>query len=137
MRFRSLLLAVLFTVTSLAWAQEVSASSQVAASPSGSADQAHSQGRHEMMEMHKQQMEAMKADVETMKSSLAQMKANVLTIKEPNELARWRNNVDMWETLVSHMDRMLKQMESMGPDMMHGPGMGGPPSPSPAEGKPR
>jgi len=135
MRFHSFLLALLFTLTSLAWVQEGPSSSQPPASPSGSAG--HSQRHQEMMEMHKEQVEAMKVDVEKMESSLAQMKANVLTIKEPNELARWRNNVDMWETMVGHMDRMLKHMESMGPDMM-GPammhhGMGGPPPSPPAE----
>jgi len=40
----------------------------------------------------------------------------------------------MWETLVGHMERMQKHMESMGPGMMHGHGMGGPP-PSPATEK--
>jgi hypothetical protein len=44
--------------------------------------------------------------------------------------------VDMWETVVTHMDRMQKNMESMGPGMMHGHGMGGPPPTSPTEKKP-
>jgi TolA-binding protein len=138
MRFHTLLLAVIVSLTSLAWVQEAPPSSQTPASPSGSAGQGQtrSQHRHEMMEMHKEQVEEMKTDVEQLKSSLAQMKANILTIKEPNELARWRNNVDMWDKLVSHMDRMVKHMESMGPDMMHEHGMGGPPSPPPAEKKP-
>ena len=64
------------------------------------------------------------------------MKANLLTIKDTNELSRWRNNVDMWETVVTHMDRMQKNMESMGPDMMQGHGMGGPPPTPPTEKKP-
>ena len=73
-------------------------------------------------------MEAMRADIGRMKSSLAQMKAVVLTIRDPNELSLWRTNVDMWETVVDHMDRMQKSMQSMGPGMMQGPGMGGPPA---------
>ena len=87
-----------------------------------------------MMAMHKQEMDATKADVEKMKSSLAQMKANVAEIKDSAEKARWQTNVDMWETVVAHMDRMQKTMESIGPGMMHGPGMGGPP-PTPPSGK--
>ena len=59
-----------------------------------------------------------------------------LTIKDTNELSRWRDNVDMWETVVTHMDRMQKNMESMGPGMMHGRGMGGPPPTPPTEKKP-
>jgi hypothetical protein len=58
--------------------------------------------------------------------AIAEMKANVLTIRDPNELARWRNNVDLWEAMVGHMERMQKHMESLGPDMMHEHGMGGP-----------
>jgi hypothetical protein len=76
-------------------------------------------------------MEAMRADIEKMKSSLAEMKANVLTIRDPNELSLWRTNVDMWEAVLTHIDRMQKNIESMGPGMMHGHGMGGrPPTPS-------
>ena len=64
------------------------------------------------------------------------MKTNVETIKDPAEKARWQANVDMWETLVGHMEQMEKHMESMGPGMMHGPGMGGPPSSPQSEKKP-
>ena len=110
MKFKSLLLVLMFTLTSATWPQ--AAPSQAPASASSPTPSAQHQ---KMMEMHKQQMEAMKADVEKMKSSLAQMKANLLTIKDTNEMARWRNNVDMWEVMVGHMDRMLKHMESMGP----------------------
>jgi hypothetical protein len=88
------------------------------------------------MEMRKQEMEGMRADIEKMKSSLVQMKAIVLTIRDPNELSLWRTNVDMWETVVTHMDRMQKNIESMGSGMMHGHGMGGPPSTPPTEKKP-
>src|ERR1700693_6084470 len=77
MKFKSLLLVLMFTLTSATWPQ--AAPSQAPASASGPTPSAQHQ---EMMEMHKQQMEAMKADVEKMKSSLAQMKANLLTIKD-------------------------------------------------------
>jgi hypothetical protein len=56
--------------------------------------------------------------------------------QDPNELSRWRDNVDMWETVITHMDRMQKNMESMGPGMMHGHGMGGSPPTPPNEKKP-
>jgi hypothetical protein len=124
MKFKSLLLVLMFALTSAAWPQ--AAPSQTPASASGSTPSAQHQ---QMMEMHKQQMEGMKADVEKMKSSLAQMKANLLTIKDTNEMARWRNNVDMWETMVGQMEQMQKHMDSM-------IGMGGSPSPPPAEKKP-
>ena len=127
MKFHSLLLVLMFSLTTLAWVQESPSSPQAPAPGSG-----RGQHHQEMMQMHKEEVAAMKADVEKLKSSLAEMKANILTIKEPNELARWRNNVDMWETLVGHMDRMLKHMETMGPGMM-GHEMGGPP---PTEKKP-
>jgi hypothetical protein len=127
MKFKSLLLVLMFTLTSATWPQ--AAPSQTPPSASSPTPSAQHQ---KMMEMHKQQMEAMKADVEKMKSSLAQMKANLLTIKDTNEMARWRNNVDMWEVLVGHMDRML---ESMGPGMMHR-GVDGPAPSLPAEKKP-
>ena len=130
MKFKSLLLILLFTLMSVSWVQQ--APSQASASPSGSGGRSQMRAAHrqEIMELHIQQMEAMKADVEKMKASLAQMKANLLTIKDTNETARWRNNVDMWETMIGHMEQMQKHMESM-PGMM-GPGMGGPP-PSPKQ----
>src|SRR5512140_767862 len=95
MKFKSLLLVLLFTLMSVSWAQQ--APSQAPASPSGPGgrSQMRAEQRQKMMEMHKQEMDAMKADIEKMKSSLTQMKANVLTIRDPNELSRWRNNVDM------------------------------------------
>jgi hypothetical protein len=132
MRFHGLILAVLLTLTSLAWVQE--APSSLANTPISERLRRPNSDAQPASPRNDVQVEAMKADVEKMKSSLAQMKANVLTIKDVNELARWQDNVDMWEALVGHMDRMLKHMESMGPGMM-GPGMGGPPSP-PAEKKP-
>jgi septal ring factor EnvC (AmiA/AmiB activator) len=106
--------------------------------PAGSAigTQSRQERHQQMVEMHKQEREAMRADIEKLKSSLAQMKANIYTIREPNELARWRNNAEMWEIVVNHMDHMQKQMESMEPGMMRGPGMGGPPEPPPSEQKP-
>jgi hypothetical protein len=131
MMVKSLLLVLMFALTPAMRAQEKPA--QAPPGP-GSGDQMRAEHRQRMMAMHRQEMEAMKADIEKMKSSLAQMKAVVLTIRDPNELSLWRTNVDMWETVVHHMDRMQKSMESMGPGMMHGPGMGGPPPP--AEKKP-
>jgi hypothetical protein len=129
MKVKSFLLVLLFASAPLVRAQEKP--EPPPAGPGGS--QMRAEHRQKMMEMHKKEMEAMKADIEKMKSSLAEMKANILTIREPNELARWRNNVELWETVVGHMDRMQRNMESMGPGMMDGPGMGGPPPSSPAE----
>jgi hypothetical protein len=133
MKIKSFLLVLMFALTLVMWAQDKPA--QAPPGP-GSGNQMRAEHRQKMMEMHKQEMEAMRADIEKMKSSLTQMKANVLTIRDPNELSRWRNNVDMWETVVTHMDRMQKNMESMGPGMMHGHGMGGPPPTPPTEKKP-
>ncbi|HVO63799.1 MAG TPA: hypothetical protein VMT53_22945 [Terriglobales bacterium] len=124
MKFNILLLAVLFTIVSVALAQE---QSQAPAPPSGTRSQMRAERRQKMMEMHKQQVEAMKADLEKMKSSLTAMKANVANISDAKEKARWQANVDMWETMVGHMDQMQKQMEWMGPGMHPGM-MGGPPS---------
>jgi hypothetical protein len=130
---RSLLIILTFALTPVMWAQEKPA--QAPPGP-GAGSQMRAEHRQRMMEMHEQEMEAMRADIEKMKSSLAQMKAVVLAIRDPNELSLWRTNVDMWETVVAHMDRMQKNMESMGPGMMHGPGMGGPPPAPPTEKKP-
>ena len=123
MKVKSFLLAIMFALMPVLWAQRAPA--QAAASDPGRG-KLRAERRQDMIELHKQEMEAMKADVEKVKSSLAQMKANLLTIKDRNEMDRWRNNVDMWEAMVGHMDRMLKHMESLGPGMM-GPGMVGPP----------
>jgi len=136
MKFKHLLLALLFSLVSVAWGQE--APSQAPAPPSGTGrSQMRGEQRQKMMAMHKQQVEAMKADVEKMKASLATMKTNVATISDSSEKTRWQSNVDMWETMVGHMDQMVKHMESMGAGM--GPGMMGPgghPSSPPAEKKP-
>ena len=126
-----LIFVLIFALTPVMWAQEKPG--QAPPGP-GSGNQMRAEHRQQMMAMHKQEMEAVKADVEKMKSSLAQMKAKVAEIKDSTEKARWQTNVDMWEILVAHMDRMQKNMQSMGPGMMHGPGMGGPP-PSPPSGK--
>jgi hypothetical protein len=133
MKIKSFLLVLLFGLTPGMWAQDKPAQAPPGA---GSGNQMRAEHRQKMMEMHKQEMEAVRTDIEKMKASLAQMKANVLTIRDPNELSRWRDNVDMWETVVTHMDRMQKNMESMGPGMMHGHGMGGPPPTPPSEKKP-
>jgi septal ring factor EnvC (AmiA/AmiB activator) len=133
MKITSFLLVLIFVLTPAMRAQEKPA--QAPPGP-GSGNQMRAEHRQQLMEMHKQEMEALRADIEKMKSSLAQMKANLLTIKDTNELSRWRNNVDMWETVVTHLDRMQKNMESMGPGMMHGHGMGGPPPTPPTEKKP-
>jgi hypothetical protein len=133
MKTKSFLLVPIFALMPAMWAQDKPA--QAPPGP-GSGHQMRAEHRQQMMEMHKQEMEAMRADIEKMKSSLAEMKANVLTIRDPNELSRWRNNVDMWETVVTHMDRMQKEMETMGPGMMHGHGVGGPPPAPPTEKKP-
>ena len=130
MKIKSFLLVLIFALTPVMWAQE-----KPAPAPPLGGSQAQAEHRQEMLEMHKQEMEAMRADIEKMKSSLAQMKAIVLTIRDPNELSLWRTNVDMWETVVTHMDRMQKNMESMGPGMMHGHVMGGPPPTPPTEKK--
>src|ERR1700687_5079871 len=124
MKIKSFLLVLIFALAPVMWAQEKSA--QAPAGP-GSGNQMQAEHRQKMMEMHKREMEAMKADMEKMKSSLAQLKTNVAAIKDPAEKTRWQTNVDMWETVVAHMDRMQKHMESMGPAMMHGHEMGGPP----------
>ena len=131
MKIKSFLLVLIFALTPVMWAQE-----KPAQTPAPGGSEAQAEHRQKMMDMHKQEMGAMRADIGRMKSSLAQMKAVVLTIRDPNELSLWRTNVDMWETVVAHIDRMQKSMESMGPGMMHGPGMGGPPPAPPAEKKP-
>ena len=136
MKLKSLLLALMFILTSLAWAQDAGSQAAPPTSGTGSSDQMRSEHRQQMTEMHRQQMEAMKADMEKMKPSLAQMKTNVAKISKPEEKGRWQTNVDMWEVLVGHMDQMLKHMESMGPGMMHEHGVGGPPSSPPVEKKP-
>jgi hypothetical protein len=133
MKMKSVLLVLIFALTHAMWAQDKPAH---APSGSGSAIQMRAEHRQQMMEMHKQEMEAFRADIEKMKSSLAQMKANLLTIKDTNELSRWRDNVDMWETVVIHMDKMQKKMESMGPGMTQGHGVGGPPPTTSTEKKP-
>jgi TolA-binding protein len=79
----SLLLVLMFSLTSLVRAQGVSPQASTSTAGPGSRDQMSSEHRQKMMEMHKQQMEAMKADMEKMKSSLAQMKANVAKISDP------------------------------------------------------
>jgi len=131
MKIKSLLLVLIFGLAPAMWTQD-----KPAQAPPASGNQMRAEHRQTMMEMHKQEMEAMRADIEKMKSSLAQMKAVALTIRDPNELSLWRTNVDMWETVVTHMDRMQKNMESMGPGMMHGHGMNGPPPTPPTEKKP-
>jgi hypothetical protein len=133
MKNKSFLLVLIFALTPAMWAQDKPA--QAPPGPGGG-NQMGAEHRQTTMEMHKQEMEAMRADIEKMKSSLAQMKAIVLTIRDPNELSLWRTNVDMWETVVTHMDRMQKNMESMGPGMMHGHGMSAPPPTPPTEKKP-
>ena len=137
MRRMSLLLLLMFILTSLVRAQDTSPQAPPSTTGPASRAEVQSEHRQKMMEMHKQQMEAMKADVEKMKSSLAQMKANVAKISDPAEKGRWQSNMDMWQVLIGHMEQMLKHMESMGPGMMHDHGMGGPPSSPPAEKKPQ
>ena len=132
MMVKSLLLVLMFALEPVMRAQE-----KPAQTPPPGGSEAQAEHRQKMMDMHKQEMAAMKADIGKMESSLAQMKAVVLTIRDPNELSLWRTNVDMWETVVAHMDRMQKSMESMGPGMMRGHGMGGPPPSPPAEKKPQ
>ena len=133
MKIKGSLLVLVFALTPVMWAQEKPA--QAPPGP-GSGDQMRTEHRQQMMAMHRQEMEAMRADIGRMKSSLAQMKTNVAAIKDPAEKARWQTNVDMWETVVTHMDRMQKHMESLGPGMMHGHEMGGPPPAPPTERKP-
>ena len=127
MKVNSFLLALIFGLTPLMWAQELQA-------PRPGGSQARGEHREPMTEIHQQEMEAMKADIQNMKSALAQMKANLFTIKDVNEFARWRNNVDLWETLVGHMERMQKRMESLGTGTAHR--LGSPPSPSQTQQKP-
>ena len=130
MKVKSLLLVLMFALTPAMWPQDKPA--QAPPGP-GTGSQMRAEHRQAMMEIQKQEMEAMRTDIEKMESSLAQMKAIVLTIRDPNELSLWRTNVDMWETVVTHMDRMQKNMESMGPGLMHGHGMGGTPLTPPTE----
>ena len=126
MKIKSFRLVLIFALSPAMWTQDKP--TQAPPGP-GSGGQMRAERRQTMTKMHKQEMEAMRADIEKMKSSLAQMKAVTLTIRDPNELSLWRTNADMWETVVSHMDRMQKNLESMGPGMMHSHGMGGPPPP--------
>ena len=142
MNRKTLLLTVLLTLASVAWAQTESAPAQTPPAKGGH-DQMGMEHHHEMMEMHKQHMEAMKADLDKMKASLDQMKANVAKISDATEKARWQANVDMWTVMVGHMEQMMKQMDAMGPGGMMGPGMmhhdhrGEAPAPPPAEPKPQ
>ena len=131
MKSKCFLLVLIFALTPVMRAQE-----KPAQTPPPGGSEAQAEHRQKMMDMHKQEMEAMKADIGKMESSLDQMKTNVAAIKDSAEKARWQTNVDMWETVVTHMDRMQKSMESMGPGMMRGHGMGGPPPSPPAEKKP-
>src|ERR1019366_3185636 len=127
----SLLLAVILTLVSMAWAQS--------APPQTPPPKQGAEHHHKMMEMDKQHMEAMKADVDKMKASLEQLKANVAKISEPTEKARWQANVDMWSVMVGHMEQMSKHMEAMGPrkgEMMHHHDMGSSPPTPPTEPKP-
>jgi hypothetical protein len=133
MKIESFLLVLIFALTPAMRAQDKP--TQEPPGP-GSGSQMRAEHHQTMMEAHKQEMEAMRADIEKMKSSLAQMKAVTLTIRDPNELSLWRTNVDMWEAVVTHMDRMQKNLESMGPGMMHSHGTGGPPPTPPTEKKP-
>jgi hypothetical protein len=97
MNRKSLLLAVMLTLASLAWAQSAPPQTPPPKPPTGEPghrDQMGNEHRRKMMEMDKQHMEAMKADVDKMKASLDQLKANVDKISEPAEKARWQTNVD-------------------------------------------
>jgi hypothetical protein len=132
MKTRDFLLVVMFALVSAMWAQDKLA--QAPPGP-GTGNQMRAEERQTMIEMHKEEMEGMRTDIEKMKASLAQMKANLFTIKDTNEFSRWRDNVDMWELVITQMDRM-QNMESMGPGMMQGHGMGGPPPPPPFGKKP-
>src|SRR5208337_2014387 len=142
MNRKRLLLSVILTLASLAWAQTQSAPPP-APPPKGGPGQMGTEHHHKMMEMDKQHMAAMKADVDKMKASLEQLKANVAKISEPAEKARWQSNVDMWTVMVGHMEQMMKHMEAMGPEGMTHPGMrhhgdmGAPPSSPPTEPKPQ
>jgi hypothetical protein len=131
MKTRDFLLVVMFALASAMWAQD-----KITQAPAGSGtgNQMRAEERQKMIEMHKEEMEGMRTDIGKMKASLAQMKANLFTIKDTNEFSRWRDNVDMWELVIAQMDRMQKNMESMGPGMMQGHGMGAPP-PAPPSGK--
>lgn len=134
MNRKNFLLAVMLTLTSLAWAQ--SAPPQAPPPPPAKGAEHH----HQMADMHKQHMAGMKADVDKMKASLDELKANVATIGDPAEKARWQTNVDMWTVMVGHMEQMSKHMDEMGPGkgLMHHHGeMGGPATPPPAEPKPQ
>jgi hypothetical protein len=156
MKLKSLLLLMMFILTSLAWVQ--TASTQTPPSSDSRAQTApgssqhmraeHRENMQKMMEMRKQHMEAMKADLEKLKASLEHMKANLAKIKDGAEKERWQANVDMWQVMVGHMEEMRKHMESMGPGMddkmggmgpgqMRHHGMGAPPSTPPAEKKPQ
>ena len=88
MKVESFLLALIFGLTPLMWAQEPQA-------PPPGGSQAHGEHRQQMMEIHQQEMEAMKVDIQKMKSALAQIKANLLTIKDVRirTLAKQRGSV--------------------------------------------
>jgi hypothetical protein len=140
MNRKSLLLAMILTLASLAWAQTQSAPQTPPAK--GGHDQMGMEHHGKMTEMHKHHMGAMKADVDKMKASLDQLKTNVDKISEPAEKARWQANVDLWTAMVGHMEQMMKHMEAMGSDdmmgheMMHHGGKGATPTPPPTEPKP-
>jgi hypothetical protein len=142
MNRKSLLLTVILTLASVAWAQTPSA--PPSATPSkGGTGQMDMKHHDKMMEMDKQHMGAMKTDVDKMKASLDQLKANVAKIGDTAEKARWQANVDMWTVMVGHMEHMMKHMDAMGsggmmgPGMMHHGDMGAPPPPPPSEPKPQ
>jgi len=145
MNRKSLLVIVMLTLASLAWAQTQGAPPQAppAAGGPGGHDQMGMEHHGKMMEMHKQHMEAMKADVDKMKASLDQLKANVAKISDAAEKERWQANVDMWTVMVGHMEQMMKHMDAMGPGGMMGHGMmhhgdkGTPPPSPPTELKPQ
>ena len=140
MNRKSLLLTVILTLASLAWAQAPSTPPQ--APPPKEPGQMDMKHHDKMMEMHKQHMDSMQADVDKMKASLDQLKANVAKIGNSAEKARWQANVDMWTVMVGHMEHMMKHMDAtgsggmMGPGMMHHGDMGAPPPP-PSEPKPQ
>ena len=140
MRNTSFLWALLFVLSSLAWAQEQPRPTPPLKGPTAVVIPAEE--HQKMMEMHKQHMAAMQTDLDKMKASLEQMKANVAKISDAGEKARWQSNVDLWTVMVGHMEHMMKEMKSMGPgmgpgQMHHHGGMEKPASPPPAESKPQ
>jgi len=151
MKLKSLLLLIMFILTSLVWVQTASTQAPPSSGSGAQAapgSRARRAPRKDDEDAQKQDMEAMKADLDKLKAQLGYMKANLAKIKNAEERELRRTNVDMWQVMVDHMEHMMRHLESMGPgmgdntsgmdpDKMHHHDMGAPPSTPPAEKEPK